>query len=119
MVAEAQESIWGQTVYSLIMLRGINFWNLHSSPLDTTMLCILKPPGHFEALLIASSSNNHFADTFSRCHNVAVSARSKAFNTSTWNALTCRSLSRTDLLSERSSYCSFQIPFSFAIWQEY
>ena len=47
------------------------------------------------------------------------SASTKAFNISTLNAPICRSFSRTDLLPERRTNCSFQMPFSFAIWQGY
>lgn len=46
-----------------------------------------------------------------------VFAYSKAFNTISGDALACTSLSRTDLPSERSTPCSFQMPFSFAVWQ--
>lgn len=35
-----------------------------SLPLVTMMLCISRPPGSSEALLIANSSNDPFADVF-------------------------------------------------------
>lgn len=41
----------------------------------------------------------------------------KAFDTIAGDALIHRSLSRRDLPGERSTNCSFQMPFSLAIWQ--